>query len=337
MGNALRWVLAGVLALALLAYAFTYNVRFTEVAVLTSFGKAGEGAIKSEPGLYFKLPYPIQDVTKYDTRVRLLTAKYETVTTADDRVIIVESFCTWRVADPLKFFQSFGNAGERPEQHYRNAEQGTLATALRSAVDAASNYRLDQLFGTGREGSRLPDLEKSMLGAFTAASDKTGHSLADSGIEPVDVGITRIVLPAEITKAVFQRMSAARDRLTQETESQGQSRAQEIKSKAEADAKKIRAFAQAMAERVRNQGDLEAAQYIKEMNTNPQLAVFLSNMEFIKEVYGAQMTVVLDGTMPGVRMLAPNALDDLRPGDIPQPTTPAKPQRDAARSPGDGQ
>ncbi|MBK9188105.1 MAG: protease modulator HflC [Phycisphaerales bacterium] len=331
MGNKFRWLLAGLLGLSLLAYTVTYTVRFTETAVVTRFGQAGEGAVKNEPGLYFKLPYPVDNVTRYDTRVRLVTNRMETIPTADDRQVVVEAFCVWRVADPLRFFQRFSNAGDRPESHYRKAEEN-LKASLRSAAGLASRYRLDELFGTGTGGSRLGDLEKAMLATFGASADQSGLSLADYGIEAVDVGVTRVVLPTETTKAVFDRMRARQERLAQETESQGQSRAQEIRSKAEADAKKIRAFAQAMAERIRNQGDLEARQYIAQMATNPQLAVFLSNMQFIREAYGKQTTLVVSGTMPGMWMVFPNALDKVSPGQIPSPTSPGTRRTDTEGS-----
>src|SRR5262245_35688907 len=100
----------------------TYTVRFTETAVLTTFGKASEADVIKEPGLGLKATDPIQSVTKYDKRVRLLTVKLETQQTADSKQVIVEGFCTWRVDDPLKFFQSFSNAGDRADEHYRKAE-----------------------------------------------------------------------------------------------------------------------------------------------------------------------------------------------------------------------
>jgi regulator of protease activity HflC (stomatin/prohibitin superfamily) len=59
-----------VFVLALLAFACAFTVRFTETAVVTRFGQAGEDAVKREAGLYFKLPYPFESMTKYDTLVR---------------------------------------------------------------------------------------------------------------------------------------------------------------------------------------------------------------------------------------------------------------------------
>ena len=50
---------------------------------------------------------------KYDNRLRFLQARSQTQQTADNRQVIVEAYCTWRVDNPLKFFQSYGNAGAR--------------------------------------------------------------------------------------------------------------------------------------------------------------------------------------------------------------------------------
>ena len=99
-----------VFILMLIAFSATYTVRFTEIGVKTTFGSANESSIVNEPGLHFKAPYPFQSVTKYDKRIRLVQTRSETVQTADDFQIIVESYLFYRVSDPLKFFRSFSNA-----------------------------------------------------------------------------------------------------------------------------------------------------------------------------------------------------------------------------------
>ena len=53
-------------------YMTTYQVRFTEVAVLKTFGEAQKDEVKLEPGLYPKWPWPIQEVRIYDKRTRVL-------------------------------------------------------------------------------------------------------------------------------------------------------------------------------------------------------------------------------------------------------------------------
>jgi len=249
-------VVGAVFAIALLSRAMTYTVRFTEAAVLTRFGKAGEGAEKNTPGLKFKWPDPIESVTKYDRRARFLQTRSQTQQTADSKQLEVESYCTWRVKDPLKFFQRFSNAGDRAADHYRKAED-VLRGNLRSAVGEISKYRLGELFSTDTKATKLKELEDRVLTNLKVASQDTqgGGSLDDYGIEVVTVGINRIVLPEETTKAVFESMKADRARLVTELESRGQAEAQTIISAAKNNATRIEEFAKAYAAEIRRKGD----------------------------------------------------------------------------------
>lgn len=324
--------IAGLFFLILALFMCTYTVRFTESAVLTTFGKAGEGAIKTEPGLYFKAPFPFQNYVKYDTRTRFLQARSETQQTDDSRQIIVESFALWRVSDPLKFFQSFSNAGDRAIDHYRKAEE-IVRGNLRSALSATSRFRLDQLFapaGANGSGSQLPQLEEAVL-ASLVAKDPSGASLADYGLSVTEVGISRILLPESTTQAVNERMGANRDRLAAELESQGESIAEAIRSQARADAQRITAFAERRAQEIRTRGDLEAAEYLRQMQVDPELAVYLEEINFLKTALARRTTLVLPTSMPGFSLLRMDSLDGLKAGEI--PATP-KPES-WLRNPGD--
>ena len=308
-------VFVALLVAALLSYMVLYTVRFTEAAVETRFGQAGPDAVKLEPGLYFKLPYPIDDVTSYDIRTRFLSIKLEQLSTADNKQIIAEAFCTWKVKDPLRFFQRFSNAGDRAEDHYRQAEE-SLRKNMRSVLSLVSRYKFNELFASGSTNA-IASLEADMLKQFADAGDKGGISLADYGIEAVDIGITRLLLPEETTKAVIERMQAGRNRLAQETQSQGEAFAKSIRARAEADAKRITAFVDRLAQDIRTRGDLEAAPYLAKMNENPELAVYLDNIDFIRTVVAKRTTLVLPTSMPGMSLLAPSALDGLKAGQIP--------------------
>lgn len=299
--------------LAMLLYTCTYTVRFTEIAVLTTFGKAsGAEAIKTEPGLEFKWPYPVQNVTTYDKRVRFVQTRSETQQTADARQIIVEAFATWRVKDPLVFFQRFSNAGERADDHFRKAES-TIRDSLRSALGVTSGFRMDQLFSADEKGSKLPELEARVLSALKA-STAGGNTLADFGVEAVSVGVNRIILPEDTTNKVMDAMIENRRTLVKELESQGESRAQAIRSKAESDALRIEAFARRRADEIRALGDKEARQYYEQMNASPDLAVFLRNVDFLKTTLSRRTTLVLPDSLPGFDMLSLSGLDKLMSG-----------------------
>jgi modulator of FtsH protease HflC len=307
---------AAILVIALLSFTMTYTVRFTEAAVLTTFGKAGPDAVRKEPGLEFKWPYPFQSVTTYDTRIRIVQMRSETQQTNDSRQLIVEAFVTWRVADPLVFFQRYSNAGERADDHYRRAEE-ILQDSLRSAMSEISRYRMGDLFPKAEAASKLPELEQAILQALRQGAGEGGRTIADDGIEAVDVGVSRIKFPEETTKAVFDRMASDRKRLVAQIQSQGVSQAQTIRTQADNLAKKIQSFADARAKEIRAVGDVEATKYLKLMDENPELAVFLRNLDFIRNIVAKRTTLVLSNSTPGLNLLSHDALDGITAGQIP--------------------
>jgi modulator of FtsH protease HflC len=296
---------ATIFALAILSQAMTFTVRFTESAVLTTFGKAGDGAIKTQAGLYFKWPDPIQSATKYDTRARFLQSKSETQQTANNSQLVVESFCTWRVEDPLKFFQRFSNAGDRAADHYTAAET-TIRNNLRSAVGEVSRYRTDELFTPRAGESKLAELEGRILAVLQTAAE-SGQTLSDSGIRVLSVGINRIELPEQTTTAVFEAMKKDRDRLVKEIATRADADALTITSSAEANAKKIMQFAEAYAADIRQQGDLEAQEFIRQLDDAPEFAVFLKQVEFVRTAWAKRMTWIVDTSRFGFEMFSPEA------------------------------
>lgn len=305
--------LAVVFLLAMLSFTVTYSVRFTEAAVVTTFGKASEESTITTPGLRFKLPYPIQSVTTYDTRVRLLQSRAEAQQTSDDKQIIVESFLLWRVSDPLQFYQRFSNAGKRAEDHFADAED-LLKSLLAGAMAETGKYSLSDLFSDAGK-TKLPELEGRILAAMRQSEE--GRSLAEYGIEAVTVGIHRVRLAQETTQAVNDRIAANRERLAKEIESRGEAAAEAIRSKARADRQRILDFANRRAAEIRAQGDVAAAKYQAQMNEYPDLAVFLKNLDLIKSAFSARTTVILSTDSPGLTLLDPEALGVLSPGQIP--------------------
>lgn len=305
--------------LAILSFSMLYTVRFTETAVVTTFGKAGENSIISEPGLRFKLPYPIQSVTKYDTRTRIINARSETQQTADDFQIIVEAYMTYRVEDPLKFFRAFSNAGDRSIDHFVKAEDDVLRDLLRSALGQTSNFAMNDLFSPSQDASKLPELEGRVMSTLTSSSS-AGTSLEDYGIRITSVGIDRIILPEDTTDAVITRMGANRDRLAERYESEGRSQARAIEAEARSNADKIRAFAQRRADEILAKGEAEAAPYLAQQNINPDLAVFIQNIRLMRESMAKKFTLIFSTSDYGMQLFDPDILKKTD-GDLPVPGT----------------
>ncbi|MCH7791897.1 MAG: hypothetical protein IID31_06425 [Planctomycetes bacterium] len=308
---------AAVVVAVLSMYLFVDTVRFNEQAVVTTFGQATQSNVRSEPGPFIKIPI-INTVTKYDTRARVVRTLSVTQQTADSRPLIVQAFCFWRVNDPLKFFQAFSNAGPRAANHYDRAENEVLRDSLRAALSEVGQYRMNELFSPGN--SAIPALEESILAALrTEGPDDADSrsSLEDRGIEILFVGISKVLLPQSTTETVFERMQANRAARVSSLEARGRSEADAIIAKARADAERIRQFALARAAEIKSRGDMEAQQWLAQLKENPRLAVFLRNMELIKDVTAKRITLVLSDDAPGLGVLSPSTGARLQPGDIP--------------------
>lgn len=336
----MKFIIMGVVVLGVVAYLTTYSVRFTEVAVVTTFGSADEGSIRREPGLGFRLPYPVQSVIKYDTRVRMLETLPETKVTKDERQLIVQAYVQWRVVDPLKFYRAYGNGPAGPESafHFDKASE-FLRGSLRSALVQVSRYRMDELLNAGG-ASRLATIEADILSSLKGVGDDGGKGLVDKGIEPLMVGIIALKLPDAVSKTVFEQQKSDREQIAARTLNEGRTQADTIRQTADADAQKLMAFAEQLAKIIRSEGDREAAKYYaaqKDDKSGAELAVFLKSLEFMSEVVSKQTTLVVPLSTPG---FAQFRLDTVSrgagqvPAFITPPSTPAKPASPAAAAEG---
>src|SRR5262245_57868905 len=103
--NKLTTVIGVILLLLVLSMMFTYQVRQTEVALVTTFGKPKDA--NSTPGLYARLPWPIQSVRKFDKRIQNFEDKFEETLTKDGRNLLVMLYVGWSIKDPALFRNSF--------------------------------------------------------------------------------------------------------------------------------------------------------------------------------------------------------------------------------------
>jgi membrane protease subunit HflC len=316
MQKPLRIFVALVVLLAILAFMMTFTVRFTEAAVVTTFGRATERDVIKEAGLNFKMPFPIQSVTKYDTRQRYVETRSETLATADNRQVILQSYIVWRVVDPLRFFQSYGNVGSREDEHVRAAEE-LLRAKLRSALAETSQFKLTDLLTTDAGGSKLPELEARVLAAITSGAGSS--ALAASGIEAVVVGINSMELPESVTEQVFKQMEAQRRTIAGKAANEGTAAAATIRNSGEESARKIRSFAERRADAIRGQADSDSAPYLALQSKDPRLAVFLQNIRFMRDALSKRTTLVLPTSLPGLHLLDPSIAEKLGQGQIPEP------------------
>ncbi len=305
MTRTLPIAIGSLLVLILVLFNTTYTVNFHELAVLTRFGKPA--GVDRDPGLHWKLPFFIDQVTKLDTRLQMVESSYETVLLADDQQVVVQAFVLWKIDTSEEGAMGFF-------RDYATLEQGNRAIEqeLPSAMTRVRSFKFTDLIGTQ---SKLAQAEDAVL------TEIKGKNMR--GIVPVSVGINQIALPPKATVAVLGRMAETQNTLARQQESMGTSEAKAIESLARSEADTIRLFAEQWGAQIRARGDAEAARYYEQMKQYGDLAIFLSWLDTLKSSMNGAATVVVDTNQAPFHLMNPGA--PTNKNGIPQPTSAPKP------------
>jgi membrane protease subunit HflC len=285
--NPLTLATGAVVVLIFAAMLFAFQVRQTEVVIVTTLGRYSRSI--EQPGLYFRLPWPIQNVHRYDNRVRNLEKKYEQTTTADARIIVIEVFLGWRVKDPRQFLEYFGESVAEAE---RNLEI-QLRTAKNNTV---GSHPLSDFISVDPQALKFDAIETEML-------EEVRKATANFGVEIVLLGIKQIGLPESITTKVFERMKAERERLVKQFQGEGEKEAISIRSEADLRREQILAEADARARQILGEAEARAAAQLKTFEQNTELAVFLLKLDALEQSLKERATLVLDPRTPPFDLL----------------------------------
>ncbi len=277
-----------VLVIAILGlYLVSFQVREIESALVTTFGKPTREI--TEPGWYFKWPAPIQRVYLFDSRMRVFEGDLGETTTKGAVPIIVNTYVVWKIAEPLKFFNAVGTVKE--------AESKLLSQLSDAQNKAVGRHNFSEFVNSDPSKIRFEGIEDEML----AELQQTVRD--DYGIEIKTLGIKQLKVSEDVSKDVFERMRAERNRKTEATIAEGNAEATRIRT--DADSKKIEllAAAEARAKAIRGQGDAEAAKYYKMLEADPDLAMFLRDIEALKRTLEHRSTIVLSADTEPFKLL----------------------------------
>jgi membrane protease subunit HflC len=278
-------LVVGVLFLELVAF----RVRESEVVVVKTFGKATRPV--REPGLYWKWPWPVEEVVREDARLRVLEGKLEETLTADRKSVLVSCFATWRVGDPVRFLESVESAEEADRQLGRLL-RGYQRTALGTFPFAAfvASDRSQLLWDKIEEAIAQPLKEKAKQ---------------ELGIEVVFLGIKGLALPKDTTERVFERMKRERDVKASELLALGQKEAGDIRAAAERERQETLDAAEKQRRELLGQADKESEAAYRTFDEDPELAIYLKKIEALQRALAGRTTLVLDTSSPPFDLLAP--------------------------------
>ena len=202
---------------------FVVNER--NYAVVFALGEIKE--VIDEPGLYFKLPPPFQNVQQFDKRILTIdSADSERVQTSEKKNLLIDAFVKWRISNPRTYYVTFGG-NER-------AAQERLLALIRDALNASINRRT-----VNDVTSKERDKIMQEIRANTEAAAKL------LGVEIVDVRLKRVDFVPEISESVYRRMEAERKRVANEQRSIGAAESEKIR--ADADRQREVILAEALA------------------------------------------------------------------------------------------
>ncbi len=259
--------------LVLLGYNGMFTVRQDQSALLLQFGRIVRSDYK--PGLHFKLPFVQEDV-KFDKRILTLNAQPERYFTAEKKVVNVDFYVKWRVANPALFYRS--TAGSETQAEARLSPM--VKDALRFEFSALP---LDELVSGGRN-----DVTKRVRDQANASA------MRSLGVHIVDVRIKQIDLPESVSESVFKRMRAERMSLANALRSSGEEAAAKIRADADKQAQVLVAQAESQASALRGQGDAQAARtYAQAYGQDPQFFDFYRSLEAYRRSFGHGHGVLL--------------------------------------------
>ena len=284
--NLITILIAAVLVVIFALLLFTFQVRQSEVAVLTTFGKPGDKNI-DRPSLYFKWPWPIQKVYRFDERVQNFEDKYSENYLADGSIVVSSVYVGWRISDAKEFFPKFTDGSV-------SAAQLPLEAMLRSAKAAViGNHNLSDFVNVDSSKLKLEQIEDEIK--TTVQKELAAQNY---GMSIEFLGIKKLGLPESVTQTVFDRMKSERQKYISEAQYQGEAEATKIKSAAERQAADLTANAQATATRIQGEGVAEAAKTLTTFQENPELAVFQLQLEALKNSLNQKSTLIFDERTP---------------------------------------
>ncbi|GAA0526888.1 MAG: protease modulator HflC [Pigmentiphaga sp.] len=251
---------------------FVVNER--NYAVVFALGEIKE--VIDEPGLYFKLPPPFQNVQQFDKRILTIdSADSERVQTSEKKNLLIDAFVKWRISNPRTYYVTFGG-NER-------AAQERLLALIRDALNASINRRT-----VNDVTSKERDKIMQEIRTNTEAAAKL------LGVEIVDVRLKRVDFVPEISESVYRRMEAERKRVANEQRSIGAAEGEKIRADADRQREVILAEAYRKAQEIKGEGDAKAsAVYAQAFGQDRDFYRFYKSLEAYRSSFGSKSDMLV--------------------------------------------
>jgi len=268
-------VLIGLVIFLAILSSCVFVVRERDAVLVFALGEVRDTI--TEPGLYFKLPPPFENVVRLDKRLQTIESNDpERIQTAEKKNLLIDSFVKWRIADPRLFYVTFG-ANDR-------AAVERLQAQIRDALNASVNVRtVKEVIANERD-----TIMKEVLNNVEARAKPLGVSV-------VDVRLRRIDFAPEISESVYRRMEAERKQEANRLRATGMADSERIRAQADRERQELLAKAYAEAQQIKGEGEAKAAAIYAEAYTkNPAFFSLYKSLEGYRAAFaGSNSAIVL--------------------------------------------
>ncbi|HBC86442.1 MAG TPA: protease modulator HflC [Lentisphaeria bacterium] len=264
-----------------------FVVDTTEYAVVTQFGRVVQTILK--PGLYWKLPEPIQTVQRYDNRMQIYEAGQVEFLTKDKKSVLTDFYGSWKIKDPLEFMKAVKD---------KVGAEGRLSDVFSSTLGMQfGRFDLSDLVNTNAAQMKLHDM-------LTQVTLECNRKAAEYGIEVVNVELRTLNFPEKNRLSVFGRMKAEREQIARKYRSEGSEEAAKLRAEAKKEEKQILSQAYKNAEILRGEGDAESIRvYAQAFQKDPEFYKFVRTLAVYDKIIDDKTTVVFPADSDLLRFL----------------------------------
>jgi membrane protease subunit HflC len=271
-----RLIILGIAVVALL-YIFVssiFVVNEREQAIVMRFGQITD--VKTEPGLYFKIPTDFVDTVQIiEDRLLRYDKANMSVQVSDGKFYIVDAFATYRISDPRVF---------------RSRASGDLRV-VDDRLSTLFDDALRQIYGRRDFTAALSEQRPEMM---REARDLIRPDMAQLGIEIVDVRILRTDLDPNVSAVTYNRMQAERLAEAALLRARGQEAAQTARAIADRQAVEVLSAARRDAEILRGEGDGQRSQIFADAyNRDTDFFDFYRSMQSYRTALGPNGTTMV--------------------------------------------
>lgn len=295
----------------------TVSVEETDFAIVTRFGKPVR--ILEEAGLAFKLPWPIETVTRVDRRLQVFDPPRASATenehlTGDKKQVVVDCFSVWRVKDPLAFVKQVVDK-ERAEALLDDLIRSEVGTRI-ARYDLTAFLPASGGLDSERSSAMTNEMQPFM---DSITRDVAAAALSSFGIEVLSVRMKRLSFPDQNKGSVFTRMREERQRISGEIREKGRTEGDKIRADANLRKEQILAEARKEAERIRAEADAMATRiYDGAYRQAPELFRLQRKLDFFEYSLGPDDWFMFGRDTNWASIL------DVIPGDMPLVEGPTK-------------